>query len=1198
MKDNLRARGLLRKIFFLSLAVLPLVLLFIRSHGGGARQAEAAGQERTRVNYLDIPGVTPDEAAAIEKMRQSGVSFVFGMLPSAECFVRHDGGVGGFCASLSAALSELFGIKFEPMIYDWDELKNGLASRDIDFTGELTPTTGRADACWTTSPIAGRPVKYMYLPGGKNPLDVSTTRPVRYIFLDGTSTIEQTKGFLAGDHVVSRADNYKMVYQALESGAADAFVGEGHFEAAFDGYGGVSVEELLPPVHSSVSMSTQNPDLAPVVSLVDKALNDGLAEQLEDFYKQGYKEYISEKFFKKLTAEEAEYVRAHGGGGSPVKHAVEYDNYPAAFYNEREKAWQGCSLDVLAEVGDLTGLIFVQAHKEPVLWTDMLKMLADREVSLVSELIKTDERKELFAWPDIPYMTDKYALISRADMADITMNEAYDARIGLSRDTAYTASFHKWLPGHTKTYEYIDILEALSALDDGEVDLVMGTLNQLLALTNYMEKPNFKANVVFNQTYGSYFGLNKDEVVLRSILSKSLEMIDTEAIANHWKTRVFDYQGALARARAPWLVGVVVLLLFAGALLLILCFKTRQTGKILELTVRERTRELEIQTEAARAASVAKSSFLARMSHEIRTPMNAIIGMSELAIREYKTPEGLNFIGEIRQAGTSLLSIINDILDFSKIEAGSLQIGRAPYDTASVLNDALAIIKVRVREKPIRLFHEIDPELPSGLEGDVTRVRQILLNLLSNAAKYTDEGFIKFGAAGEKKDGGLIKLTFSVADSGVGIKEDDMGKLFGDFVRVDQARNMSVEGSGLGLVIARSLCRAMCGNITVESEYGRGSTFTASIIQKIADERQVGDIADKLRLATEYENVRYTAPGARVLLVDDIDTNLMVIKGLLAPYEMDVSVCLNGRQAIQFVEKEKFDIIFMDHMMPEMNGLEATAAIRAMEGEYFKKVPIVALTANVISGMREMFLDNGFDDYLAKPIEIPKLREIMERWTPIEKVVKRDFLAGEPASPPGAGLEIGGLDASRGLAMTGGTVEGYLRVLELYCRDAKIRLEILKTAPEEEDLPQFVTQVHALKSASASIGADAVSSLAASLEAAGRRGDIGAISGTLPDFRDALSSLVDRISMELRSRPANRDGKSETSLDRKKLLRLREALEAEDVASADVILNELRETRFNDEIIDILSGISDFVLLSDFTTAADMTSALLEKITQ
>jgi YegS/Rv2252/BmrU family lipid kinase len=620
--------------------------------------------------YLDIPGVTEEEIAAIESLREKSPAFVYGMEPGTECFLRRDGSIGGFSDSLCDWLGELFGISFTPVIYSWDDLLAGLASKEIDFSGDLTFTAERARTFWMTeTPIAERSVKYMHLADGKSPLDIAGSRTLRYAFLTGTTTYEQSRSFLAGEYERRYVDNHSDAYRLLKNGEIDAFVDEGPFEAAFDAYGDVVAEDLLPLVYGPVSLSTQNPELAPVISVVQKALTHGSTQHLAALYTQGYEEYLRNKFLVGLSPEEAEYVRLHSTEETGVKIAVEYDNYPAAFYNEREKSWQGCALDILDEIANLTGLRFTQVHEDALLWTDMLQMLENGEIALISELIMTEERERRFIWPDSPYMTDTYALISRSDTPDFTVNEVLHAKVGLSRDTAYTALFHQWFPGHKGAAEYTDILEALDALEKGEVDLVMGTQNQLLALTNYMEKPYFKTNIPFNKTYGSYFGIDRREEVLCSILSKSLQMIDARSISNRWKSRMFDYQGAMARARFPLLVGVSVLLAFVMALLVVLFYKSRQAGKKLETIVRERTAELERQTMLAESAYRAKSDFLVKMSHEINAPMNAIIGMSEFILREKASPTVRENAANIKKTGTNLLSLVNGIHGIEDIGA-------------------------------------------------------------------------------------------------------------------------------------------------------------------------------------------------------------------------------------------------------------------------------------------------------------------------------------------------------------------------------------------------------------------------------------------------------------------------------------------------------------------------------------------------
>ena len=391
------------------------------------------------------------------------------------------------------------------------------------------------------------------------------------------------------------------------------------------------------------------------------------------------------------------------------------------------------------------------------------------------------------------------------------------------------------------------------------------------------------------------------------------------------------------------------------------------------------------EADAAKSVNAAKSLFLSRMSHEIRTPMNAIIGMSELAQRECGKSKAGEYVANIKQAGNNLLVIINDILDFSKIESGRIEIVSARYETASLLNDVLTIMRIRSEEKTVDFLTEIDESIPSFMIGDAARIRQILLNLLSNAVKYTkNNGFVKFSARWQRESDKTAALTFAIEDNGIGIKAEDMKKLFDMFSRLDLERNSGIEGTGLGLSIARSLSRAMRGDITVTSKYGKGSTFTVTLPQIIADDKPIGVLSEKMHEYDETCNARFTAPDFRILIVDDVEINLMVAEGLLSSYEMTADTCLSGKEALSLVQEKNYDLVLMDHMMPGMDGIETMAAIRALGGR-FEKLPIIALTANAMSGMREVFLENGFDDFLSKPIEISKLDKLIEQWVPEDK---------------------------------------------------------------------------------------------------------------------------------------------------------------------------------------------------------------------
>ncbi|MDR1613002.1 MAG: response regulator [Planctomycetota bacterium] len=593
----------------------------------------------------------------------------------------------------------------------------------------------------------------------------------------------------------------------------------------------------------------------------------------------------------------------------------------------------------------------------------------------------------------------------------------------------------------------------------------------------------------------------------------------------------------------------------------------------------------------------AKSSFLARMSHEIRTPMNAIIGMGDLAYRDYGTPQAREYIAEIRHSGRYLLSIINDLLDFSKIESGNFRINSSPYHVSSLLNDVLTIIGVRAGEKSLRLQIEIAPDIPRRLIGDEVRIRQIMLNLLSNALKYTHKGGLTFSAKSAPRDPG-VELTFSVEDTGIGIRPEDMENLFKDFVRLDRTSEDAVEGTGLGLSISRSLCRAMDGDITAASVHGKGSIFTAAIMQNVADWTPLGPF-DRIgggKADLQRQDAIFYAPGFRILIVDDVSTNLIIARGLLSPFGFEITTCLGGREALEAVKKSPFDLILLDHMMPEPDGIETLRMLRALGKP--GSAPVVALTANAMTGMREMFLSHGFDDYLSKPIEDGKLLELLEKWVPPAARQEKAPGAGgsDPAGP--TGFAINGIDVELGLRRMRGSRRDYLRLLAAFRRDAASCLPFLDDVPEA-GIDAFVMQVHALKGASANIGAVALAEESRRLEEAGKMRDFRTIRDALEGYRRQVAGLIDDIRNVLESEAASE--REEGNLpgggmpEAGELVRLKEAIRSRNIQAIDRNLDQLLDRRYPGKTGTALSLAADYLLASDFREAESVVDELLKE---
>ena len=516
------------------------------------------------------------------------------------------------------------------------------------------------------------------------------------------------------------------------------------------------------------------------------------------------------------------------------------------------------------------------------------------------------------------------------------------------------------------------------------------------------------------------------------------------------------------------------------------------TKKMAEKAKEEAERAKEIALEANQA----KSDFLANMSHEIRTPINAVPGMDEMILRESDNPNILEHAADIKRAGSLLLSLINDILDFSKIESGKMDIIPVDYDLGIMLSETIDMICTKAEEKKLKLELNIEPATPAHLHGDEVRVRQIITNILTNAVKYTPEGKVILTVSGKKVSKEAVQLYVSVKDTGIGIKEEDIGRLFDSFQRVDESRNRNIEGTGLGLSITMCLLNLMGSRLEVKSTYGEGSDFYFYLEHKQLDDEVIGaDIQkyyEKVKGRIAITGEQFYAPDAKILVVDDNEMNLKVFLGLLKNHGMQIDTAMSEKVCLALMEKKAYHIIFMDHQMPGMDGVETLKKTGELKANLSKDAVMIILTANAVSGAREMFLQEGFCDYLSKPIIAVKLENMILKYLPEELVLKDDLgqkeevleevLVESDGHIKDEQAENSLVDWEEGRTLCMGDEDFYREMLQTFLAshsDAELRRYY-----EESDFENYRIKIHAVKTNLANIGAKKVSEMAKQLELA------------------------------------------------------------------------------------------------------------------
>lgn len=575
-------------------------------------------------------------------------------------------------------------------------------------------------------------------------------------------------------------------------------------------------------------------------------------------------------------------------------------------------------------------------------------------------------------------------------------------------------------------------------------------------------------------------------------------------------------------------------------------------------------KRLVLQTEDANRA---KTNFVSNMSHEIRTPMNSIVGITEILLRSRHSPKEQEYLLNIQSSGRVLLTIINDVLDCSKMEAGKMQLFDEPYDTCSLFHDLRISMENRIGHSGLELIYDIDQDIPCKLKGDMGRIRQVIINLVNNAIKYTEKGSVRFSVHVRQKNTDKVMLYYEVADTGIGIRKEDQKILFDAFQRVEMDRNRYVEGTGLGLTISQNLVNMMGGVIEVESEYGKGSRFFFTIEQTIIDPTPVSAVnynGQKDNVTEKEAECLFIAPEAHILLVDDNELNLVVAKELLKPLRMQIDTAENGLQAVKMVRGSQYDLVLMDHMMPVMDGIVATKTIRELPDEKYKKLPIIALTANAMVDARKEFLNAGMNGFVAKPIDFTRICNQLKLWLPKELVQE---VSGEEAKQllmnDISDSEIQPENPETGFSFEEGVKHcgskaALMKTIRIFYRTIDSKANKIEQCLKEGLISDYVIEVHALKSSALLIGAVPLSEAAKELEDYGKQGKTEVLEEKTPDvltlYRDLKNILRPYAEKEEDAKKEFSDGEWITALQQ-----IHQCIEQFDLDGVDQIMEQLEE---------------------------------------
>jgi len=758
-------------------------------------------------------------------------------------------------------------------------------------------------------------------------------------------------------------------------------------------------------------------------------------------------------------------------------------------------------------------------------------------------------------------------------------------------------------------YEFCDIKELFSAFKlcfyDGQAQFFLADGNQQKAIP-----------VIDGWEWNNSFVTQE---TTQEALGRVKEKLDTSmsaaAYCNGSKGKEFLFVSEIENGnlyvlgRVPYKVvaGNISSLSYMTLLVFILLLVLLCIGTFNMFNANEKAKESDALREAKRNAEEAnksKSKFLANMSHELRTPINVILGTNEMILREEISEITRERAMDIKGAAQILLGLINDVLDFSTIEAGNLNIIPVEYDLVAMIRDLVLLSENRARQKSLNFEMKIQPDLPIGLYGDDIHIRQVMVNLLTNAVKYTEKGTITLEISGEKKGDNCMLLHYLVKDTGIGIREEDIKKMFLPFSRLDEQRNRNVEGNGLGLSIIINLLKLMGSHLEVKSVYGEGSSFYFDLEQKIVDAEPVGNIQKRLdNMAKDYKyQVSFIAPQAQILMVDDNSMNRKLFVSLLKKTQIKIATASSGKNALEMVQRRHFDLIFMDYLMPEMSGEETLRCLRTMENNLCKDTPVIALTANAFNGAKEHYMNMGFDDFLAKPIVAEKLEALLWELLPKEYITE----AVDSIKEDGTNKAAEEIAASENREESLPEIEGVnWEYAQLFLKDKEILMaslhdfyqnidmnyqklsELSKNIDTEEGLAEYRICVHALKSNAALLGILSVSELAKLLEHAARDGERDKVYAANPILLEELLKIKERMQLSIDTKKAEDKPPADAAKLLSFLEMLRFSMEQMDINGADNCMKQIQSYSYGQELQELVERIGQKVAVLDYDGAGE-----------